>query len=75
MGIPKISLLEEKPQMFYDCQMCGEKTRKNKFSWVSWFTDDKLVICRECAYRERFGTRNMKKAKKERILEQKEINQ
>ena len=75
MAVPKISLLEEKPLMFYGCQLCGEKTRKNKFSWKSWFTGDEIVICRECAYKERFGTKNMKKAKKERILEQKEINQ
>ena len=72
---PKIYLLEEKPPMFYVCQMCRETTRKNKFSWESWFTGDKLVICRECAYKESYGTKNMKKAKKERILEQKKINQ
>ena len=75
MAIPKISLLEEKPLMFYVCQMCGERTRKNKFFWKSWFTDNELVICRECAYKERFGTKKMKKAKQERILEKKEINQ
>ena len=74
MSIPKISLLEEKPLMFYPCHMCGEKTKRNKFSWKSWFTGSEIVICRECAYREKYGTKNMKKAKKERILEQKEIN-
>jgi|TARA_R100000501_G_C2560683_1_gene71467 ribosome-binding protein aMBF1 (putative translation factor) len=75
MAIPKISLLEEKPPISYVCHMCGERTRKGKFSWKSWFTGDEIAICRECAYKERFGTKNMKKAKKERILEQKEINQ
>ena len=75
MAIPKISLLEEKPWQVYQCQMCGEITRKNRFSWKSWFTGDEIVICRECAYKEKFGTKNMKKAKKERILEKKEINQ
>ena len=75
MAVPKISLLEEKPLMFYGCQLCGEKTRKNKFSWKSWFTGDEIVICRECAYKEKFGTKNVKKAKKERMLEEKEINQ
>tara|TARA_Y100000310_G_C20166412_1_gene571554 strand:+ start:180 stop:407 length:228 start_codon:yes stop_codon:yes gene_type:complete len=75
MAIPKISLLEERPYLRYECQMCGESTRKNKFSWKSWFTGKELVICRECAYKERFGTKNMKKAKKERLLEEKEINQ
>ena len=75
MGTPKISLLEERPLMPYVCQMCKEGSRKNKFSWKSWFTGDEIVICRECAYRESYGTKNIKKAKKERILEQKEINQ
>ena len=75
MAVPKISLLEEKPVMIYECQMCKERTRQNKFLWKSWFTKDEIVICRECAYRESYGTKKMKKAKKERILEQKEINQ
>tara|TARA_Y100000310_G_C20080281_1_gene533494 strand:+ start:257 stop:484 length:228 start_codon:yes stop_codon:yes gene_type:complete len=75
MAVPKISLLEENPLMFYVCQMCGERTRKNKFFWKSWFSDREIVICRECAYKEKFGTKNMKKAKIERKLEQKEINQ
>ena len=75
MAVPKISLLEEKPLISYSCQMCGERTRKNKFSWKSWFTGMEIVICRECAYKEKFGTKKIKQAKKKRILEQKEINQ
>jgi len=71
MAIPKISLLEEKPKMVYECQMCKERTRRNKFLWKSWFTGDEIVICRECAYKEKFGTKKMNKAKKERILEKK----
>ena len=74
MAVPKISLLEEKPWTEYQCQMCGAVTRKSKFSWKSWFTGEEIVICKECAYKEKFGTKNMKKAKKERILEKKEIN-
>ena len=74
MAIPIISLLKEKPPMFYKCQMCGENTRKNKFSWKSWFTGTEIVICRDCAYKERYGTRNMKKAKKEKLLEKKSTN-
>ena len=71
MAIPKISLLTEKPKMVYECQMCKERTRRNKFLWKSWFTGGEIVICRECAYKERFGTKKVKKAKKERILEEK----
>ena len=75
MGSPEISLLKENPPQMYKCQMCGETTRKNSFTWKSWFTGKELVICRECAYRERYGTKKMKKAKTNRILEEKEINQ
>ena len=75
MAVPTISLLEKKPIEVYECEMCKGKTKKNKFLWKSWFTGDEIVICRECAYREKFGTRKMKKAKRERILEEKEINQ
>ena len=75
MAVPKISLLEEKPKIAYKCQMCKAVTRKVKFLWKSWFTGSELEICRECAYREKFGTKKMSKAKRERILEKKEINQ
>ena len=76
MGAPPvISLLQERPSEVFRCQMCKEVTRRNKFSWKSWFTGDEIIICRECAYKEKFGTRNMKKAKQKRILEEKEINQ
>jgi len=71
MAVPKISLLEKDLKIVYECQMCKERTRRNKFLWKSWFTDNELTICRECAYREKYGTRKMKKAKKERILEEK----
>ena len=74
MAVPEISLLEKNPMMIYKCQMCKVATKRNKFLWKSWFTNDEIVICRECAYREKFGIKKMKKAKKERILEKKEIN-
>ena len=70
-----VKLLKEKPLEPYECGMCRKVSRKNKFSWKSWFTDDKLLICRECAYRETYGTVDMKTAKQKRLLEEKEINQ
>ena len=50
--------------------MCKVSTRKNKFFWKSWFTGDEIYICRDCAYKERYGTHGMIKAKKENLLEQ-----
>ena len=75
MAVPKISLLEMSPKEVYECHMCKDVTRRNKFLWKSWFTGDEITICRECAYKEKFGTKNMKKAKNKRLLEKKEINQ
>jgi len=75
MAISLIKLLQEKPLEPYVCGMCGKVSKKSKFSWKSWFTGDKLIICRECAYRESYGTKGMKTAKKKRLLEEKEINQ
>jgi len=75
MAVPLIKLLEEKPSEPYKCGMCGKVLKKNKFSWKSWFTGEELFICRECAYRESYGTKGMKTAKKKRLLEEKEINQ
>jgi len=69
-----IVLLKEKPLEPYECGMCRKVSRKNKFLWESWFTDDELLICRECAYKESYGTVNMKTAKQKRLLEEKEIN-
>ena len=75
MTAQRIYLLEEKPLKMYRCQRCTESTKKSKFVWKSWFSDHEAIICRECAYKESFGTRNIKQAKKERILETKSINQ
>jgi len=75
MAVPLIKLLEKKPSEPYECGMCRKVTRKNKFSWKSWFTGEELFICRECAYKESYGTIGMKTAKEKRLLEEKEINQ
>ena len=69
MGLTIIALLEEKPFHPYVCDMCKIATRKNKFFWKSWFTGNELNICRECAYKEKYGTKGMIKAKKEKLLE------
>ena len=75
MAVPLIKLLAEKPSEHYECGMCKKISRKNKFSWKSWFTGKELFICRTCAYKETYGTVGMKLAKQKRLLEEKEINQ
>ena len=75
MAVPVIKLHQEKPLEPYACGMCRDVSRKNKFLWKSYFTEKELFICRECAYKETFGTTKMNKAKSKRILEEKETNQ
>ena len=71
MGAPTITLLEENPSSIYECDMCKDRGKKNKFFWKSSLTGAELFICRECAYRETYGTKKMRKAKKQRALEEK----
>ena len=76
MAVPVIKLHQEQPFEPYECGMCRDVSRKSKFSWTSYFTGQELFICRECAYKEKFGTKKIKQAKKKRLLEQKkETNQ
>ena len=75
MGLTIISLLKKKPLHPYACGICQTATRKNKFFWKSWFTGNELQICRECAYREKYGTKGMIKAKKEKLLEKEGIKE
>ena len=72
MAVPTIKLHQEQPSEPYECGMCRDASRRNKFLWKSYFTEEELFICRECAYRETYGTKEMKQAKKKRLLEQKE---
>ena len=65
-----VSLLKKKPLNPYACDTCKSVTRKNKFKWESFFVNiDPLIICRECAYREAYGSKGSVKAKKEKWLE------
>ena len=75
MAVPTIKLHQEKPSKAYECDMCRDVSRKNKFTCESYYTKEQIFICRECAYRERYGTKKIKQAKKERLLEQEKTKQ
>ena len=66
MAVPVTKLHQENPLSPYACDMCQDVTRKSKFLWRSYFTGKELFICRECAYKEKFGTKKLKEAKKEK---------
>ena len=71
MAVQGIKIHQEQPSEPYKCGMCRDVSKRNKFLWRSYFTENELFICRECAYKETYGTKGMKQAKKERLLEQK----
>ena len=66
---PTIKILQKKILTPYACDMCKTLTKKSSFTWKSWFTKDEIVICKDCAYKESYGTKRIKKAKKENMLE------
>ena len=71
MALQGIKIHQDQPSEPYKCGMCQDVSRRNKFLWRSYLTGNELFICRECAYKETYGTKGMKQAKKERLLEQK----
>ena len=49
--------------------MCGKSANSLRYQWVGMLTGDKLTVCRECAYRESFGTKTYRRMKKEKVLD------
>tara|TARA_Y100000310_G_scaffold312002_1_gene358882 strand:- start:43 stop:252 length:210 start_codon:yes stop_codon:yes gene_type:complete len=54
----------------YKCGMCRENfIKKPRYRWTGIITKEELYICRNCAYREAYGSKNRSKAKREKLLE------
>ena len=54
----------------YECEMCKKKfIKKPRYKWAGIITKKELYICKDCAYREAYGSKNKAKAKKGRWLE------
>ena len=53
----------------YKCEMCSKDfIKKPRYRWTGIITKQELHICRGCAYRENYGTKNRSKAKKEKWI-------
>lgn len=72
-GSTKDIFIRKKPLGVYRCQRCGENTKKSKFIWKSWFSNHESIICRECAYKESFGTKILNKQRKNEYLKRKAL--
>ena len=54
----------------FKCGRCCERIiSKSRYLWIGMITKDETYICRDCAYREAYGSKNSSKAKKERLLD------
>ena len=63
--------LENIKHPYFKCEMCTKPSiKKPMFKWTGMIIkEDELYICRNCAYREAYGSRDRNKAKKEKWLE------
>ena len=62
--------MENRIYPHYNCEMCGKLyVKKTKYKWIGMITKQEIYICRDCAYKEAYGTRDRSKAKKEKWIE------
>lgn len=54
------------------CPMCKRTESSLRYQWIGMITGDRLEICRECAYREAFGSKGRNAKKKEKVLDKME---
>ena len=55
---------------YYKCEMCSKKfIKKPRYLWTGIITKQELYICRDCAYRETYGSKGRSKAKKAKWIE------
>ena len=56
---------------YFECGRCKERIiEKPRYLWTGMITKDETYICRDCAYREAYGSKNSRKAKKEKLLDE-----
>ena len=52
--------------------MCKRTESSLRYQLIGMITGDRLEICRECAYREAFGSKGRNAKKKEKVLDKME---
>ena len=63
------SLGIERTKTFERCEMCGVSSNSLRFLWVGMLSGAEVKICRECAYKEEFGTKKRRVNKKNKVIE------
>ncbi len=55
---------------YFECGRCKQRIiEKPRYLWTGMITKDETYICRDCAYKEAYGSKNSRKAKKEKLLD------
>jgi hypothetical protein len=63
----------------FKCEMCGKERYVNKYrrratQFISNYKPPMLIICRDCCYKEEFGTKNYRKRMKEGVFDDGQIH-
>ena len=51
------------------CEMCGKYYSGYKYQWIGMLTKTEVLVCKDCAYKEEYGSKNWRKQKKKGTLD------
>ena len=63
-------VVKTRNKLVFRCEMCGKSALTYQYKLPMILTRQLMIICGKCAYRETYGTKNMKKAMKEGLIEE-----
>ena len=69
-----LEIVRTKSKSSFLCDMCGKVSHSHEYKVHFILSERRMVTCGKCAYRERYGTKNMKKAMKEGLIEEEKTN-
>ena len=69
-----LKVVRTKNKDSFKCDMCGKVSHHYQYKLHLALSDIDMIVCNKCAYRERYGTKNMKKAMKEELIEEEKTN-
>ena len=67
-------VIKLKNKVPFKCEMCGGVSHSHQYKLHLMLTEKDMLVCGKCAYRETYGTKNMKKAMKEGLIEEEKTN-
>ena len=49
--------------------MCGKYYSGYKYQWIGMITKTEVLVCKDCAYKEEYGSKNWRNQKKKGTLD------